>query len=191
MAERPADAVAYTQRLRAYLDAHPAFYGSAVALLDQAGIATVSPYVYRTADRYDTTDLATPSYDIEAQDWFTMPLAVSAGIWTAPYLDAGGGEIWMINRLSRRETTMGFSPSSPLICLWMHRSSDASIRRLPSSSIPHTHWRGAPREKQLTMELSRWPDGLAPVRTLLDPDSAQALNAEPSARNRILLSMPK
>ena len=38
------------------------------------------------------------SYNIEAHDWFTMPLAVNAGIWTAPYFDAGGGEIWMITR---------------------------------------------------------------------------------------------
>ena len=32
--ERPIDAAAYTERLQAYLDAHPAFYGSAAALLD-------------------------------------------------------------------------------------------------------------------------------------------------------------
>ena len=95
---RPADAAAYAQRLRAYLDAHPAFYGSAVALLDRAGTPTTSPYVYRTADGYDTLDLAMPPYNIEAQDWFTMPLAMNASIWTAPYFDAGGGEIWMITR---------------------------------------------------------------------------------------------
>ncbi len=98
VAERPADPAAYTQRLRAYLEAHPAFYGSAVALLDEAGTVTTSPYLYRTADAYDTLDLATPPYNIEAQDWFTVPLAVNASIWTAPYFDAGGGEIWMITR---------------------------------------------------------------------------------------------
>ena len=75
--ERPADAAAYAQRLQAYLEAHPAFYGSAVALLDEAGTVTTSPYLYRTADGYDTLDLAIPSYNIEAQDWFTMPLAVN------------------------------------------------------------------------------------------------------------------
>ena len=55
-------------------------------------------HVYRTADGYATTDLAVPSYNIEAQDWFTAPLAANAGVWTAPYFDAGGGEIWMITR---------------------------------------------------------------------------------------------
>ena len=98
VADRPADAAAYIRRLQAYLDAHPAFYGSAVALVDEDGKVTNSPYVYRSADGYSTHDLAMPSYNIEAQDWFTMPLAANAGIWTSPYFDAGGGEIWMITR---------------------------------------------------------------------------------------------
>ena len=66
VAERPADAAAYTERLRAYLEAHPAFFGSAAALLDRAGRVTTSPYVYRTDDGYATRDLAIPSYNIEA-----------------------------------------------------------------------------------------------------------------------------
>ncbi len=97
-AERPEDITAYTTRLQAYLDAHPAFYASAVALLDEDGTVTGCPYVYRTADGYDTLDLSAPSYNIEGQDWFAMPLEANSGIWTAPYFDAGGGEIWMITR---------------------------------------------------------------------------------------------
>ena len=98
-ASRPTDAAAYAERLRrAYLDAHPAFYGSAVALLGQDGKVTASPYVYRTADGYATLDLAVPSYNIESQAWVTAPLAANEGVWTAPYFDAGGGEIWMVTR---------------------------------------------------------------------------------------------
>ena len=97
-AERPHDADAYTERLRAYLDANHAFYGSAVALLDHDGRVTASPYVYRTSDGYATLNLAVPSYNIESQAWLTAPLAVNAGVWTDPYFDAGGGEIWMITR---------------------------------------------------------------------------------------------
>ena len=96
--ERPADPAAYTERLRAYLEANPAFYGSAAALLDHAGSVTTCPYVYRTADGYASHDLVTPTYNIEAQAWVTAPLAANAGVWTAPYFDAGGGEIWMITR---------------------------------------------------------------------------------------------
>ena len=84
--------------MQAYLEAHPAFYGSAAALLDRSGTVIASPYVYRTADGYATIDLAVPSYNIETQEWFTAPPAANAGVWTAPYFDAGGGEIWMITR---------------------------------------------------------------------------------------------
>ena len=97
-AERPADAAADNERLRAYLEEHPAFYGSAAALLDRAGNITTSPYVHRTDDGYTTLDLAVPSYSIETQPWVAEPLAAGAGVWTAPYFDAGGGEIWMVTR---------------------------------------------------------------------------------------------
>ena len=95
---RPATTSAYHERLRAYLDAHPAFYGSAAALLDRHGRVTASPYVYRTMDGYKTVDLAVPTYGIDSQTWITAPLAAGTGVWTEPYFDAGGGEIWMVTR---------------------------------------------------------------------------------------------
>ena len=97
-AERPADADGYAERLRAYLDTHPGFYGSAAALLDDGGSIIASPYVHRVDDGYVVLDLAVPSYDIASQAWVTGPLAANAGVWTEPYFDAGGGEIWMITR---------------------------------------------------------------------------------------------
>ena len=97
-AARPTDAAAYAERLRAYRDAPPAFYGSAAALLDQDGKIAASLYVYHTADGYATLDLAVPSHNIEPQVWVTAPLAANAGVWTAPYFDAEGGEIRMVTR---------------------------------------------------------------------------------------------
>ena len=97
-AERPADANEYAERLQAYLESHPGFYGSAAALLDHNGTVTASPYVYRTDDGYVVLDLAAPSYNIESQAWVTAPLAANAGVWTEPYFDSGGGEIWMVTR---------------------------------------------------------------------------------------------
>ena len=97
-ADRPAEAKDYAPRLQAYLEANPDFYGSAAALLDADGAVTASPYVHRTDDGYATVDLAVPSYDIDSQAWVTAPLAAGAGVWTDPYFDAGGGEIWMVTR---------------------------------------------------------------------------------------------
>ena len=42
----------------------------------------------------------------------------------------------------------------------------------------------------MTLDLYRWPDGMEPVWTLLDPDSMQALSAEPSPDNRALRLAP-
>ena len=91
--DRPADVAAYTEHLQTYLEAHPSFFGSAAALLDRSGTVITSPYVYRAANGYASLDLAAPSYDIEAQDWFASPLAENASVWTDPYFDAGGVEL--------------------------------------------------------------------------------------------------
>ena len=96
--ERPADAAAYAERLRAYLEVHPTFYGAAAALLDETGSVIASPYVHRAADGHRALDLAQPDYNIDEQEWVAMPLAANAGVWTPPYFDAGGGEIWMVTR---------------------------------------------------------------------------------------------
>ena len=98
VSDRPADADAYADRLRVYLEAHPAFFGSGIALLDASGEVISTPYVYRTGDDYSVTDLHVPSYRVEDQDWFTGPMEADAAVWTEPYFDAGGGDIWMITR---------------------------------------------------------------------------------------------
>ena len=98
VAERPEDAAAYMEHLRAYLEDHPSFFGSAAVLLDRSGAVIASPYVYRTDDGYADKDLAGPSYNVEGQDWFTASLSANAGIWTDPYFDAGGGDVWMVTR---------------------------------------------------------------------------------------------
>ena len=98
VADRPLATNEYTQLLTTYLEAHPTFYGAAAAILDEERNVVASPYVYRTTDGFQTLDLATPDYDIENQEWFSEPLTRDEAIWTSPYFDTGGGEIWMITR---------------------------------------------------------------------------------------------
>ena len=43
-----------------------------------------------------------------------------------------------------------------------------------------------PAETELRTDLSKWPGGVAPVWTLLEPEGVEALRAEPSAENRTL-----
>ena len=71
--DRPADAVAYMERLQTYLEAHPSFFGSAAALLDRSGRVIASPYVYRTADGYASTDLAAPPITLRRRTGSQLP----------------------------------------------------------------------------------------------------------------------
>jgi hypothetical protein len=96
----PADTSDLSNRVKAYIQANPDFFfGSTVALLDSAGLAYYSPYWYRSGDSLLVTDLAAdPAYLINEQDWLRQPIDSGAAIWTAPYFDAGGGNIWMKTR---------------------------------------------------------------------------------------------
>jgi len=88
-----------SDRVKAYMQSNPTyFFGSTVTLLDTAGIATFSPYWYRLNDSLAETNLADTSYHINEQLWLRQPIDEGHSIWTAPYFDAGGGNIWMETR---------------------------------------------------------------------------------------------
>ncbi len=59
-ADRPRDVAAYTVRLLAYLEASPAFYGTAAALLDETANVSANPYIHRSTDGFRSLDLAQP-----------------------------------------------------------------------------------------------------------------------------------
>ncbi len=72
------------------------FFGSTVCILDSNNKAVASPYWYRGATALIYKDLAKdPAYVIDTQEWLTKPLQSGTEVWSAPYFDAGGGEIWM------------------------------------------------------------------------------------------------
>lgn len=72
------------------------FFGSTVCLLDSNRKAVASPYWYRGSTMLIYKDLAKdPAYAIDTQEWLTKPLQSGSEVWSAPYFDAGGGEIWM------------------------------------------------------------------------------------------------
>jgi hypothetical protein len=88
-----------SDRVKTYLLAQPTvFFGSTVTLLDSVGKATYSPYWYRTGGSLTLRDLAEPSYLIDEQAWLRDPIDTKMAVWTEPYFDAGGGEIWMRTR---------------------------------------------------------------------------------------------
>ena len=85
-----------TSRVVSYLERHPSyFYGSTLAVMNADSTVRLSPYWYRSGTSFTYADLAVPSYEIRTKGWFADPFAKRAAVWTEPYFDAGGGEIWM------------------------------------------------------------------------------------------------
>ncbi len=75
------------------------FFGSTVTLLDTLRVAIFSPYWYRVNNTLAQINLlADTSYHINNQLWLRQPIDGGKSIWTAPYFDAGGGNIWMKTR---------------------------------------------------------------------------------------------
>ena len=94
----PATPSELPDRIRAYLAPHADFYGSTVALIGDDGKVFASPYVYRQGGALVEKDLVTPAYNIDEQGWLAEPRDSKQAVWTLPYFDAGGGEIWMVTR---------------------------------------------------------------------------------------------
>ena len=74
-------------------------YGAAVAVLDNEGRVTTCIYIHRTDGDYAILDLAkVQEYRVDTQVWLREAIDQGKPIWTQPYYDAGGGEIWMVTR---------------------------------------------------------------------------------------------
>jgi hypothetical protein len=74
------------------------FFGATVTLLDSAKLAVYSPYWYRSNGSLLEKNLADTAYHINDQSWLREPIDSGYAIWTDPYFDAGGGNIWMKTR---------------------------------------------------------------------------------------------
>lgn len=98
LASKPIVDAELPARIRAYLTSNPSFFGSTVTLIGVSQKATSSPYVYKLNGGYADKNLFEPGYDIDNQPWLAPARNSKTSTWTAPYFDAGGGDIWMITR---------------------------------------------------------------------------------------------
>jgi hypothetical protein len=86
-----------------YLKDHgPEYFGSTVAVLSPTnGTAVYSPYAYWNDNNtalIRSDGLMDPSYKIDEQAWLREPIDQKKAVWTDPYFDAGGGNVWMMTR---------------------------------------------------------------------------------------------
>ena len=89
----------YEPRIRGILAAWPEVYGSTIAV--ETGSAHTSPrpfapYLFRRDAAVASSDLALDSYAYRSLPWYRRAADGLEPVWSLPYFDAGGGEIWMV-----------------------------------------------------------------------------------------------
>jgi len=89
----------YAQRILGILKAWPDVYGSTIAVetANARGAAQpFAPYYFRRGEGFGFSDLATDKYAYQQLPWYRRPADTGQPVWSQPYFDAGGGDIWMV-----------------------------------------------------------------------------------------------
>jgi sigma-B regulation protein RsbU (phosphoserine phosphatase) len=89
----------YPQRIRGILAAWPDVYGSTIAVEVGNGVAGAkpfAPYFFRRGGGIGYSDLALASYGYRELPWYRRAADSLRPVWSLPYFDAGGGDIWMV-----------------------------------------------------------------------------------------------
>lgn len=95
----PADTSNISARVKNYMQGKSAiFYGSTVTLLDSTKKALASPYWHKQKETLVYANLMDTAYHIDTQVWLRESIDGGQAKWSAPYFDAGGGNIWMKTR---------------------------------------------------------------------------------------------
>lgn len=83
------------QVIRAFVQGNPRVYGSTIAANPEIR-GLYAPYFYRGPNGIARADLAAPSYDYPAKQWYTGAAEAGEPRWSEPYFDEGGGEVVMV-----------------------------------------------------------------------------------------------
>ncbi|HYP81171.1 MAG TPA: SpoIIE family protein phosphatase [Steroidobacteraceae bacterium] len=86
----------YLKRIRGILNAWPEVYGSTIAAEVAGRQRPFAPYLYRSKGGIAYSDLALDSYAYSRLPWYRVAADTKKPVWSAPYFDAGGGQVWMI-----------------------------------------------------------------------------------------------
>lgn len=87
------------QTIKAFLNTNSHIFGMTVALEPQTMIESLdnfSPYYYRKDHDITFSDLADNNYRYQNWPWYSEPKKLNAPVWSEPYLDEGGGNVYMI-----------------------------------------------------------------------------------------------
>jgi methyl-accepting chemotaxis protein len=92
------DSAAISDFLRSVVESNDEIYGSTISLepyLIDTTLKYFAPYYYRKAENVLYGDLADTSYNYLIWDWYKIPKEKGVPMWSEPYFDEGGGDIFM------------------------------------------------------------------------------------------------
>ena len=88
----------YMARIRGILASWPDVYGSTIAVEvgNDPNVRPFAPYLYRNGSEIAYSDLALESYAYRDLPWYRRAADSQRAVWSQPYFDDGGGNIWMV-----------------------------------------------------------------------------------------------
>jgi phosphoserine phosphatase RsbU/P len=89
----------YAARIHGILAAWPDVYGSTIAVevdKDDPESRPFAPYYYRTGPSLAYSDLALAEYGYDKLQWYRSAADSRQPVWSDPYFDEGGGNVWMV-----------------------------------------------------------------------------------------------
>jgi len=122
----------YLQRIRGILNAWPEVYGSTIAV-ETGGrnrqVRPFAPYLFRRGSQIEFSNLARESYAYSSLPWYRSAADGLKPLWSAPYYDLGGGQVWMITysvpffrRLENRTRILAGVVTADLDLDWVRRT---------------------------------------------------------------------
>ena len=165
----------YSQRILGILGAWPDVYGSTIAVEVNSDTKAqpFAPYYFRRGDTIGFSDLALESYGYQQLPWYRRAADAAQPVWSAPYFDEGGGDIWMVTysvpffrKLADTRRVMAGVVTADLDLKWV-RATTASVTLGPVG----LGWVASPPDGQSFVA----PIGATPERiATFDPSMNQA-----------------
>ncbi|HEU4531875.1 MAG TPA: SpoIIE family protein phosphatase, partial [Steroidobacteraceae bacterium] len=185
----------YLARIRGILAAWPDVYGSTIAVEVGAepGTQPFAPYLFRQGSGTAYSDLALESYNYRQLPWYRRAADSGRPVWSEPYFDAGGGEIWMVTysvpffrRLADGERPLVGVVTADLDLKWVEQAA-AQVTLGPNS----VGWLASPPgERSFVTPIGDTPQRIRRQETYLDVDKVREVGERMLANGLTFELMP-
>jgi phosphoserine phosphatase RsbU/P len=187
----------YSQRILGILKAWPDVYGSTIAV--EAGRAGAdarpfAPYLFRRQDGFGFADLAREDYAYQSLPWYRRAADTGRPVWSSPYFDTGGGNIWMVtysvpffSRLSTTHRAIAGVVTADLDLDWVK----SSAANAALGAIGMGWLLSLPASESFVAPIGATASRVAQFDRAMNPETIGKLGEEMLARNATFGLLPR